>query len=100
MNQPVELRVTRRVGEAYVAPPKKLQAFAGTGNRLGDVIPAVSATTSTPTIPGAFPSTSSYAVASPSTFDDERVQSINTRFEVDINQPNTSVQIRLADGTR
>jgi UBX domain-containing protein 1 len=100
VNQPVELRVTRRVGEAYVAPPKKRQAFAGTGNRLGGVVPEVSGITSTSTIPGAFPSTSSSTTASSNTFDDGGVQSINTRFEVDMNQPNTSVQIRLADGTR
>lgn len=97
VNQPVELRVARRVEEAYVAPPKKHQAFAGTGNRLGGITPAVSPPASTSTIPGAFPSTSS---STTSTFDEARVQSISTRFEVDMNQPNTSVQIRLADGTR
>jgi len=99
VNQPVELRVARRVEEAYEAPPKKLEAFVGTGNRLGGVAPTVADTPNTSTMPGAFLSSSSSATAS-STFDEAQVQSINARFEVDMSQPNTSIQIRLADGTR
>jgi len=99
VNQPVELRVARRVEEAYVASPKKLAAFAGTGNRLGGIVPTVADTPNTSTMPGTFSSSSSSATA-PSTFDEAQIQSINARFEVDMNQPNTSIQIRLADGTR
>jgi len=87
------------VEEAYEAPPKKLEAFAGTGNRLGGIVPTVADTSNTSTMPGAFLPSSSSATAS-STFDEAQVQSINARFEVDMSQPNTSIQIRLADGTR
>lgn len=99
INQPVELRVARRLDEAYQAQPKKRQAFSGAGNRLGSPAPPSTSgagPSSSQHVPGAFPSSS----AAPSTFDESRVGSITTRFEVDMNLPNTSVQIRLADGTR
>jgi len=42
VGQPVELRVTRRLGEDYVPPPKRpLGTFEGTGHRLGDAVPEV-----------------------------------------------------------
>lgn len=98
VNQPVELRVARRLDEAYQAQPKKREAFSGAGNRLGSPAPSTAGAgpSSSQHVPGAFPASS----AAPSTFDESRVGSITTRFEVDMNLPNTSVQIRLADGTR
>ncbi|CAG7854867.1 SubName: Full=Related to SHP1-potential regulatory subunit for Glc7p {ECO:0000313/EMBL:CCA75778.1} [Serendipita indica DSM 11827] len=85
VGQPVELRVAKRLDEDYVPPPPG--PFAGSGNRLGSPVPpaaqpaAAAASTSTATA-------SSSAAAPPSS------------FEVDLTAPMTSIQIRLADGTR
>lgn len=89
IGQPVELRVARRINEDYVpqaAGPTQL--FSGTGNRLGAPVPPTSGIDQS--MPGRF---------------DERAgpsepQRLTTRFEVDQGQPTTSIQLRLADGTR
>ena len=94
VGQPVELRVARRTHEEYQPPPPRPAApFSGSGNRLGAPVPGVS---SEPSVPGAYGAGSS---AGPST---ARVEpdAIQTRFEVDNSQPTTSIQVRLADGTR
>ncbi|KAF9555715.1 SEP-domain-containing protein [Agrocybe pediades] len=91
--QHVELRLTKRLDEDYV-PPKGAKIFSGSGNRLGAVVPEVASGSHSAAMPGGFPSTSS--PASPPA---EKAQ-INTKFEVDQSQPTTSIQIRLADGTR
>jgi UBX domain-containing protein 1 len=90
VGQPVELRVTKRVNEDYVEQSRPLQSFSGQGNRLGSTVPI--ATSASQSIPGSFPSSSSEPASEPT--------SITTRFEVDQSLPTTSVQIRLADGTR
>ncbi|KAG8998360.1 hypothetical protein FRB94_006933 [Tulasnella sp. JGI-2019a] len=95
VGQPVELRVSRRIKEDYVQPPKRFAAFEGGGNRLGSTVPgnvtsAPSASSSQP--PGAFPTASAASGA-------DR-PAIMTKFEVDMSAPTTSIQIRLADGTR
>lgn len=101
MNQPVELRVARRTNEMYQAPPKRLEAFAGTGNRLGSPVPAIISSSGSTSLPGSFPSEPiAGSGGGSSTFDESRIGTITTRFEVDQNLPTTSVQIRLADGTR
>src|SRR5258706_3986344 len=86
MGQPVELRIAHRVSEEYVPPPPG--PFAGQGNRLGS--PAPGPSTSQPT-PG---SSTSPPAAVPSS------SSGPTAFQVDLDRPTTSIQIRLADGTR
>ncbi|KDQ07832.1 hypothetical protein BOTBODRAFT_38519 [Botryobasidium botryosum FD-172 SS1] len=96
MGQPVELRVARRTEEEYVQQPKRLQAFGGQGNRLGSPVPAVSGAGSTGSIPGAFPTASAGA----GTAKGEDRESVGMKFEVDQSLPSTSLQIRLADGTR
>lgn len=89
VGQPVELRVARRINEDYVPPAAgPTRAFSGTGNRLGAPVPPISGTEHP--MPGRF---------------DERPnpsepQRMATRFEVDQSQPTTSIQLRLADGTR
>ena len=90
IGQPVELRVARRTNEEYVPPAAgSTRVFSGTGNRLGAPVPPVSGTDQP--MPGRF---------------DERgagssePQRLTTRFEVDQSQPTTSIQLRLADGTR
>ncbi|KAI0667540.1 hypothetical protein C8Q78DRAFT_1105457 [Trametes maxima] len=100
--QPVELRVVERRGEDYVPSPKARQAsvFAGQGHRLGSPIPGEStlgAGGSGGSIPGAFPSGGNGGSSLPV---QRTADSISTRFEVDQSKPTTSVQIRLADGTR
>jgi len=89
VGQPVELRVARRINEDYVpSTAGPTRAFVGTGNRLGAPVHPISGTEHP--MPGRF---------------DERggpsePQRVTTRFEVDQSQPTTSIQLRLADGTR
>lgn len=109
--EPVELRVAKRLNEEYVAPPKgPTSAFSGSGNRLGAPVPEVTgsssgASGSSSAMPGGFPSAAAAAAAatassSPAASSGAERQSLSTRFEVDQSKPTTSVQIRLADGTR
>ncbi|KAF7304452.1 hypothetical protein HMN09_00847400 [Mycena chlorophos] len=83
-DEEVDVQVEKRNDEDWVPPPVK--PFSGTGNRLGAPTPASAATSSTT------PNASLPAGRS--------AESINTRFAVDQTLPMTSVQVRLADGTR
>ncbi|KAF8556681.1 SEP-domain-containing protein [Imleria badia] len=83
--QPVEVVVSKRTTEDYV--PER-RPFGGSGARLGSPVPDVTS------MPGSFP-----AATSAPTSRAERA-SVTTLFEVDQTQPTTTVQIRLADGTR
>lgn len=83
--QPVEVIVSKRTNEDYVA---ESQPFGGAGNRLGSPVPVVTS------MPGSFPTASSTPPSQA-----ERT-SVTTLFEVDQTQPTTTLQIRLADGTR
>ncbi|KAJ3488583.1 hypothetical protein NLI96_g2731 [Meripilus lineatus] len=99
--RPVELRVVRRLQDDYVPAPASRRhdggTFMGAGHRLGSPVPATGASSSnTSGMPGAFPSAAANST-SPRGADRE---SLSTRFEVDQSLPTTSVQIRLADGTR
>ncbi|TFY78376.1 hypothetical protein EWM64_g5639 [Hericium alpestre] len=87
--QPVEVRVSKRLNEDYVAPRKKAggAAFTGTGNRLGSPVPPVVATSAVSSSTSPRPPT-------------REPDSLTTRFAVNQTKPTTSVQIRLADGTR
>ncbi|KAJ6493331.1 SEP-domain-containing protein [Mycena sanguinolenta] len=79
--QRVDVQVTKRTDDDYVPPPAK--PFSGSGNRLGAPVPAMAGSSSAAnTAPAPIASSSS------------------PRFEVDQSQPTTSVQIRLADGTK
>lgn len=92
--QPVELRINPRQQEPY-RPPPGVRAFRGSGHRLGAPVPELAQASSS--MPGSFPSTS----ASPSSSSQGADRpSVTTRFEVDQSKPTTSVQVRLADGTR
>ena len=97
----MELRVAKRITEDYV-PPKGLKVFAGSGHRLGAVVPELTSNmgTSTTSMPGSFPvagAPPTRSTVQSSTIDRDHS---STRFEVDQSLPTTSVQIRLADGTR
>lgn len=91
--QPVEVRITNRTHENYT-PPNGQRLFSGTGHRLGAPVAAVSSSSG---MPGSFPGTSSSS--SGADLYPER-ESLTTLFEVDETLPTTSVQIRLADGTK
>lgn len=98
--QPVELRVAKRLSENYTPPPKRpTAAFGGSGNRLGSPAPTQVSEAPASHMPGSFPTASSSSSGPSSNSTAER-QSVATLFEVDQTRPTTSVQIRLADGTR
>lgn len=92
--QHIELRVAKRTHEEYV-PPQGPRAWLGTGQRLGAPVPTFAPADTS--MPGGFPS--SAAAAAPVQTGADR-EGITTRFEVDQTLPTTSLQIRLADGTR
>ncbi|KAF9933881.1 hypothetical protein FBU30_004049 [Linnemannia zychae] len=82
--QPVDMRVAKRMDEDYKEPPKAPpKPFEGTGNRLGSVASPISSSST----PGAFPG----AAAAPPP---------PRSLQIDETQPVTSIQIRLADGSR
>ncbi|PVF97461.1 SEP-domain-containing protein [Serendipita vermifera] len=87
IGQPVELRVAKRLDEDYVPPPPG--PFAGAGHRLGSPLPAVVTSSSG--------NTTSTAASGPAA---GTSSTSSGSFEVDMSAPTTSVQIRLADGTR
>jgi len=92
-NQPVQLVIAKRTDEEYKQPQRSgSNVFSGSGNRLGAPTPDV-----TVSVPGAFPTTAS---SSSPPIPQREPQSMTTLFEVDQTKPMTSVQIRLADGTR
>eukprot|EP00842_Homolaphlyctis_polyrhiza_P004011 jgi/Hompol1/4610/HPOL_000575-RA len=92
--QPVEVRVARKMDEDYKAPPKKpASAFSGTGARLGGIVPGDGSSAVQDTIPGAFPASSQSGPTAGS-------HTAPRAITVDNNLPTTSLQIRLADGTR
>ncbi|THV02582.1 SEP-domain-containing protein [Dendrothele bispora CBS 962.96] len=97
--EPVELRVSQRTTEDYVPPPAV--PFSGAGQRLGAPVPEVTNTSTTAGgdggMPGSFPVGAS---GSGSGGTGDTRQSMTTMFEVDQTKPTTSVQVRLADGTR
>ncbi|GLB42820.1 putative SEP-domain-containing protein [Lyophyllum shimeji] len=99
--QPVEVRITKRTDEPYV-PPRGAKAFTGSGHRLGAPVPSFTApaeTAASSSMPGGFPSSVAATGPSSAGVRPER-DSITTRFEVDQTLPTTSMQVRLADGTR
>ncbi|KAI0740075.1 hypothetical protein C8Q76DRAFT_706640 [Earliella scabrosa] len=96
VDQHVELRVVKRLADDYVPPKRK--AFSGQGQRLGSPVPgASSSSTEQTTLPGSFPTGTPGGSSLPT---QRSADDFGTRFEVDQTKPTTSVQIRLADGTR
>ncbi|KAF7731582.1 hypothetical protein EC973_009346 [Apophysomyces ossiformis] len=87
--QPVDVRVSRRQDEDYTPPPKAPpKPFEGVGHRLGSPAPGLSST-----VPGAYPSSSSSATSATSAARPSTPQ-------INENEPTTSLQIRLGDGSR
>jgi UBX domain-containing protein 1 len=85
----VKIAVQKRLTEKYVAPKKVLKPFSGSGNRLGSEVPGE--------VVGGSSSSSSPAATStpPATTTPQPVPVL-----ANPNEPLTTVQIRLADGTR
>lgn len=80
--QPADVNVFKRLEEDYVAPKKKFVPFSGQGQRLGSVTPGEPSRAAAPA-----PATATFQPTAPS-------------VNVDTSAPSTSIQIRLADGTR
>jgi UBX domain-containing protein 1 len=79
--QPVELRVSRRTEEDYVATSRR--GFAGSGDRLGGVME----------MPSSFPPAEISSSASPPPASRTRDQeNVSTRYPVDWTKPTTSVR--------
>ncbi|KAJ3044200.1 hypothetical protein HDV00_002878 [Rhizophlyctis rosea] len=88
-DQPVEVKVAHKLDEDYKPPPKKpAAAFSGSGQRLGGITTGQASTSqsSAPTQPSSSSAPPAHVPA--------------VQFSVDQSQPVTSIQIRLADGTR
>lgn len=89
-DQRVDLHIERRIDQPYTPrPPGPARPFAGQGNRLGSPV-----TSSGRTSPVA---TAGSSTATPSASDSPGA---NSRFVVDASAPVTTLQLRLADGTR
>lgn len=90
--------MAKRVTENYAPPPKRaLAAFSGSGNRLGSPVPGHTSEEQTESMPGAFSTGDGSGGGAAS---GEVREAAGFKFEVDQSLPTTSVQIRLADGTR
>ncbi|KAI5844146.1 hypothetical protein BZA05DRAFT_448503 [Tricharina praecox] len=86
--QPADVNVFKRLDEDYVAPKKKFVPFSGQGQRLGSVTPGEPSRAAAPApAPVAAPAAAAAQPTAPS-------------VNVDASTPSTSIQIRLADGTR
>lgn len=78
--QKVEMKIAHRSNEDYKLPPKApMKAFSGTGQRLGSIVPGTSE--NQPTLK-------------------KKSDEKSVSFQVNENEPTTSIQIRLGDGTR
>lgn len=88
-DQPVELRVAKRLSEQWSRQPSAPKgAWEGEGRRLGSVDPTPSVSISTAATGGAGLGQA------------QRQPQGATAFEVDLQRPTTQLQIRLRDGER
>jgi len=90
--QPVELRINPRQQEFYYPPPG-VRTFGGSGQRLGAPVPVPGGSTS-------FASRSAPISATMTASTSTQEVDVPNQFEVDLSKPTTSIQVRLADGTR
>ncbi|KAI8810642.1 hypothetical protein BJ742DRAFT_799595 [Cladochytrium replicatum] len=96
--QPVEIKVAHRMEEDYKPAPKKpMKAFSGGGQRLGAPIPGETVGVPTTSIPGSFPGSAAPAGGAAAAAASE---SLGPALVVDESAPVTSIQVRLADGSR
>ncbi|KAI9342057.1 hypothetical protein DFJ73DRAFT_843047 [Zopfochytrium polystomum] len=92
-NQQVDVKISHRLNENYVPTKKPTPAFSGSGHRLGVSLPDTPAPSGAPQLIGAYPGSSSVTAQAPA-------PALSPSFAVDMNLPVTSIQVRLADGTR
>lgn len=93
-DQRVNVEVHQRRREDYVAPKKKMKAFEGGGQRLGDAAPEVASSSASP-MPGSLPTSSSNVGENTGTGTLGEM-----KFEVDPSKPTTNIQLRFGDGSR
>ena len=94
--QPVELRINPRQQELY-DPPPGVRMFGGSGQRLGAPVPELVSSSSPSSMVGSFPVPAATITPPPTS---SQGAGIPNRLAVDLSQPTTSIQVRLADGTR
>ncbi|KAL9709046.1 protein phosphatase regulator [Leucoagaricus gongylophorus] len=94
--QPVELRINPRQQELY-DPPTGVRMFGGSGQRLGAPVPELVSSSSPSSMVGSFPVPAATITPPPTS---SQGAGILNRLAVDLSQPTTSIQVRLADGTR
>lgn len=94
---PVHVDLEDHRKEEFKATKKKVSMFAGEGHKLGN--PAPNVTGSTPSSTATSPTA---PAAAPATPDENAVNEkrANAELKMDEAQPNTMIQIRLADGSR
>lgn len=95
-DQQVDLHIERRMDQPYTPPPPgPTRSFAGAGNRLGSpVVPSGGASPA----PASAPPAPASAAAAPAV--NAGAGAPHPAFELDTSQPVTTLQLRLADGTR
>ena len=100
--QRVNIAVADRTGDDYVPPPKKLKPFAGHGNRLGSVDPDAPAQVVAAALQPGLSGSATTAVAAPTAAPASAASSSAGAVSAAANSdaPTTSIQLRLADGTR
>jgi UBX domain-containing protein 1 len=98
--QKVDLKVAHRMQESYTPAPKKpAAAFSGSGQRLGGPSSSSSSEADAPRLPGAYPGAADPSAATAAGGGASAGAGVSS-LNVDLNLPVTSLQIRLADGTR
>jgi UBX domain-containing protein 1 len=90
--QPVDVRVAHRMTVDWSPPPKStLQSFTGRGHRLGDLAEPSSSSSSSSSPPSGQAKTTTSSTPQ---------KSIVPEPNIDKSQPTTTLQLRLADGSR
>lgn len=97
-DQPLQVEVEQRTNEDYVPPPKVFKGFEGEGNRLGSVVPDIGGAAGSSGT-GAGAGVGAGAAAGAGTGQGQ-AQGTSSSFELDSGKPMTSIQVRLADGSK
>jgi UBX domain-containing protein 1 len=92
----VEIKVSHNLDRDYEAPKKPVSYFSGGGNRLGGISNIAEPPLS---LPGGFPQTNATSSSGQSS-SNQPSSPVASQILIDASKPTTSVQIRLADGTR
>ncbi|KAK0569790.1 protein phosphatase regulator [Tilletia horrida] len=97
-NQPVELRVVKKLGEKWSPPPPgPTRAFEGSGQRLGAPVPGDAGPSGFGAAPAPTASTTT-SISTSSNTGAVPLPASEVDFQVDRSQPTTQIQVRLAEG--